>query len=94
MKSSKAESGFYEAYVDFARNLRIWLLAYGIGGPAAFLTNEGAARILRSSLFGRQITYCFMAGVALQVFVALLYKRRCGISIVGNSMKVVRFVLV
>jgi hypothetical protein len=72
--SGKEESGFYAAYVDFARNLRIWFIAYGIGGPSVFLTNEAAGRILRSSIFAKQIAYLFVAGVGLQITVALLYK--------------------
>lgn len=36
----KEETGFYEAYAGFARNLRIWFVAYGIGGPVLFLTNS------------------------------------------------------
>jgi hypothetical protein len=46
--SPSQESGFYEAYVGFARTLSVWLIAYGIGGPAIFLTNEAAGTLFSS----------------------------------------------
>lgn len=48
-ESEGQECGFYEAYVGFARALRVGFIAYGIGGPAVFLTNEAAASKLIAS---------------------------------------------
>lgn len=70
----RQESGFYSAYAEFAKNLRIWFLAYGIGATAIFVTNEGAGKRLLSSGAAEIVTYLFLGGVALQIFVALLYK--------------------
>jgi hypothetical protein len=70
----KEETGFHAVYADFAKNLRIWFLAYGIGSTAIFVTNEAAARKLLDSGHALHVVYLLVAGVAVQVFVALLYK--------------------
>ena len=72
--AQKDETGFYAAYSEFARNLRIWFLAYGIGATAIFVTNEGAGRKLLASGAAETVIYLFLAGVAVQILVALLYK--------------------
>jgi len=73
-KDEEEDSGFYEAYAGFARALRTWFIAYGIGGPVIFLTNEAAAKILLASGAARTVAYCFLLGVALQIVTALSYK--------------------
>jgi hypothetical protein len=70
----RQESGFYTAYAEFAKNLRVWFLAYGIGATAIFVTNEGAGKRLLSSGAAEGVVYLFLIGVALQILVALLYK--------------------
>ena len=70
----RKESGFYTAYAEFAKNLRVWFLAYGIGATAIFVTNEGAAKRLLSSGAAEGVVYLFLIGVGLQILVALLYK--------------------
>jgi hypothetical protein len=72
--SKKEEGGYYEAYVGFARTLRLWFIAYGVGGPALFLTHETAGARLLASGSGRPVAYFFLAGVVLQILVALLFK--------------------
>jgi hypothetical protein len=71
---ARQEGGFYTAYAEFAKNLRVWFLAYGIGATAIFVTNEGAGKRLLSSGAAEGVVYLFLIGVALQIFVALLYK--------------------
>jgi len=74
-REDKAEdSGFYEAYAGFARALRTWFIAYGIGGPVIFLTNEAASKTLLASGAARAVAYCFLLGVTLQILTAVLYK--------------------
>ena len=72
--ASREETGFYDAYAGFARTLRLWLIAYGIGGPAAFLTNESAGQKLYASGQGAIVAYFFLSGVVLQIALALIYK--------------------
>lgn len=70
----KEESGFYEAYAGFANNLRIWLLAYGIGAPVVLLSNEHAWKAIVDSEQGKFLAILFFAGVALQIIAAVMYK--------------------
>ncbi len=70
----KQESGFYEAYSDFARNVRTWFIAYGIGGPVLFASSDSVWPSLRDSGLGPGVVYLFLFGVALQIIGALIYK--------------------
>lgn len=54
--------------------MRVWFIAYGIGGPAVFLTNETAGQRLLASGSGRAVAYAFLGGVVVQIALALLYK--------------------
>jgi len=70
----KEESGFYEAYAHFSRTLRAWLVAYGIGAPVLLVSQEFIAHAIIKAGAGGLITWLFLAGVAIQVSAALLYK--------------------
>ena len=71
---ARQESGFYTAYAEFAKNLRVWFLAYGIGATAIFVTNEGAGKRLLSSGAAEGVVYLFLIGVGLQILLAFVYK--------------------
>ena len=73
-RSSPEETGFYAAYASFSTNLRIWLLAYGVGLPVLFIQSEAAWSALRSNVEVRSLAYLFLTGIALQVASALMYK--------------------
>ena len=68
------ETGFHEPYARFSGLLRAWLVAYGIGAPALFLTQESVANALRASGQTGWIAGLFLFGVAAQIVAALLYK--------------------
>ena len=73
-EATSEEVGYYTAYGIFARTLRTWFIAYGIGLPALLFTQERLQeRFLNSSLHGQVIAYLLL-GVLVQVFTALLYK--------------------
>ena len=72
--SAKEESGYYEPYAYFARNLRTWFVAYGIGGPVVVLSNEAATKEVFSLDIGRPIALFFFSGVVLQILTTMLYK--------------------
>ena len=69
-----AETGFYGAYTVFAQNLRLWLLAYGVGLPVLFFQSEAAWTALGTKGVVRPFVYFFLGGIALQVVSAVLYK--------------------
>lgn len=73
-KSTSAEDGYFIAYASFARTLRTWLVAYGVGGPALFLTKDKLADRFMQSPNAGMITTLFLLGVAAQVLAAFVYK--------------------
>lgn len=66
--------GHFQNYSDYSRTLRAWLVAYGIGGPVLFLTNDSLAERVSSSGYANQIVVAFLVGVTLQVALALVNK--------------------
>lgn len=62
------------AYVAYANILRAWFVAYGVGGPALFLTQPAISLAIRQSGQARGIVSLFLVGVACQVFIALVNK--------------------
>jgi hypothetical protein len=66
--------GYYKVYEEYAKALRTWLVAYGIGGPVLLLTNDSVRTALASSGGSRMLAFAFLAGVGLQVFLAALNK--------------------
>ena len=72
--SIKEETGFDEAYLSFARTLRTWFVAYGIGVPVLFLNQASLLdRLLRSGQ-ALVVARCFLAGVLVQIGTAIVYK--------------------
>ena len=69
-----AADGYYKVYEEYAKSLRTWLVAYGIGGPVLFLTNAGPRAELARSGASRCIALAFLVGVALQIALAALNK--------------------
>lgn len=67
-------TGHYEAYVSFARVLRAWLVAYGIGAPVLIFSQDKVAEVLAKSHQGQNIVMLFLIGVCLQVAGAMLFK--------------------
>jgi hypothetical protein len=68
------DSEYYPPYAEFAKNLRTWLIAYGIGAPALILSNKSAWDAVKGSGHVAFIGALFLLGVALQLIEALLYK--------------------
>jgi hypothetical protein len=66
--------GHYLAYLEHARTLRTWLVAYGIGGPVLILSQDSLWKRLMASGHLPRIATLFLIGVALQVFLAAVNK--------------------
>lgn len=71
-KSSRADS--FASYADYNRTLRTWLVAFGIGAPVLFLTNEKLSEKLISAPNAKCIVFAFLAGCFAQVIIALINK--------------------
>jgi hypothetical protein len=64
----------YQLYTDYNKILRSWLVAYGIGGPILFATNEHLNSVLKCSEYSKLIVSFFLVGVGLQVLNAFINK--------------------
>ena len=64
--NSEADA-YAAAYRQHATTLRSWLVAYGVGGPAVFLTNDKLRDALKASENLKWIGWTFLLGVAIQV---------------------------
>ena len=65
---------YYEAYADYAKTLRTWLVAYGIGGPVFYATQKDIPEEIVRSGCARVIAILFLVGVFIQIGGALVYK--------------------
>lgn len=63
--------GDFDAYDKI---LRTWFVAYGIGGPALLLTNDGIRSKITASGWLRWIALAFLLGGALQVLLTIANK--------------------
>jgi hypothetical protein len=72
--AGRAEIAFFASYTEYSKTLRAWLVAYGIGGPVLFLTNDGLSAALKLSAYRDWIVDLFLIGVALQVVLAFINK--------------------
>lgn len=72
--SSAAEAAFFANYAEYAKTLRAWLVAYGIGGPVLLITNKELSAALKASAYRNDIVDLFLVGVALQVSLAFINK--------------------
>jgi len=70
----KEETGFDEAYLAFARTLRIWFVAYGIGVPVLILNQDKLLQKLLQSGHALGVARFFLAGVGVQILTAIVYK--------------------
>ncbi len=74
-KGGKSEEAIHlDNYFDYARTLRAWLVAYGIGAPVIFMTNDKVTEKIGKSESASTIVTLFLLGVALQVVLALINK--------------------
>jgi hypothetical protein len=73
-KPDAKPSEFYESYAAFARTLRTWFVAFGVGVPALLVANEKARELLVASGCARRVACILLAGVVVQVASTLLYK--------------------
>lgn len=73
-RSPDLEKGYFDAYASATTNLRTWLVAYGIGAPVLFLSNDGLWQALARAKCASCVGMLFLGGVASQVVIALINK--------------------
>src|SRR5665811_1643702 len=72
--AEKKEIGFYEPYVFFARTVRTWFMAYGIGVPVLLFGNAEAWKAMVAKGAAPEVIRLFLIGVALQVLTGIIFK--------------------
>ena len=65
---------YAECYFSFSKNLRTWLIAYGIGAPILFASQDSFSQLLKQRSEMCFVICMFLIGVAVQVLSAFLYK--------------------
>lgn len=68
------KDGHFANYAEYSRTLRAWLVAYGIGGPVLFATNDSLSNKVETSGKSGSVISLFLVGVGLQIFLALVNK--------------------
>lgn len=71
---TEQDETFLRLYIDYAKILRTWLVAFGIGGPVLFFTTEKISDQIKSSGQTKLIVILFLIGVACQVLNAFINK--------------------
>lgn len=71
---SASSDGHYKVYEEHMKTLRAWFVAYGVGGPVLFVTQQDFAATLVNSGLSQLIGVLFLVGVLLQALVALFNK--------------------
>jgi len=74
MPDQREDTGYYQAYAEFAKTLRTWFIAYGIGAPALVLSNKDLWNTVKGSGNLIYIAVLFLLGVTFQVIEAFIYK--------------------
>lgn len=64
----------FDTYIEYARILRTWLVAYGIGAPVLVLTNDALSAQFISKPEIKYFGSAFLLGVMIQVALAFLNK--------------------
>jgi hypothetical protein len=65
---------YYQEYSEYAKNIRLWFVAYGVGGPALLLTQPALYDSISRSDDIQAVAIAYFAGVIVQILTALLYK--------------------
>jgi len=73
-RNSDIQKEFFDAYSSAATNLRTWLVAYGIGAPVLFLSNEALWQALSKAKCAECVAILFLTGVFFQVLIAIINK--------------------
>ena len=69
---------YLEIYASFSRNLRGWLIAFGVGAPVLLVSQESVATRLSASPRFEFIVWTFFVGLTSQILAVFFYKMTLG----------------
>ena len=90
MTNDIKEKGYFQQYWLYCSALRNWLVAYGIGACALFLTDT--ADIFKGTTEKKRlaIVVAFLSGVAAQIFLTFIIKIMQWYLYAGEDSEVIR----
>ena len=65
---------YLDSYRSFSTTLRTWLVAYGIGAPVLFASQDAFSSLLTNKEIVFKVICLFLVGVSTQIISALLNK--------------------
>ena len=74
MSNSRDPEPYYKAYEEYAKSLRTWFVAFGIGVPVFLLSNNEVWKALAETGRLPFITLLFLFGLTIQVVGAIINK--------------------
>lgn len=66
--------GHYKIFEEYSKVVRSWFIAYGVGAPVLFLTQEHISKKIVDSGEGTSIILLFLGGVFIQALIAVINK--------------------
>lgn len=67
-------SEIYGSYEEYSKTLRTWFVAYGVGAPVIFLSNEALTKKVLGAPDSKCLIAAFFAGVVIQVILTIINK--------------------
>ena len=67
-------SEIYGSYQEYSKTLRTWFVAYGVGAPVIFISNEALTTKFLGAASARCLIAAFFAGVLIQVVLTIINK--------------------
>jgi len=68
------QADYFEPYSHFARTLRFWFVAYGVGAPVALFSNEWLLKKLTETHKLGCVAKLFLIGMGIQIVMALVWR--------------------
>ena len=66
--------GHYKTFEEYSKTVRGWFIAYGVGAPVLFLTQQHISKEIVKSGKGTCIILLFLSGVVIQILIAIINK--------------------
>jgi len=66
--------GFFQPYAEYAKTVRTWFVAYGIGAPVVLYANPALLEAVKKSGVLSTAVFFLLCGATIQIIKALVYK--------------------
>lgn len=73
-EAPQQDDGAFKAYEEYAKTLRAWFVAFGIGGATLLVTTGSLKTDLRNAGVFNIVAYSFVFGIGAQILLAAVNK--------------------